>query len=79
MPGIKPSALVGARNRIGDLVKASPALVAEAQRRGWVITEHGRIGLGVTTGPCARCRQPCRRYGTTGNPVCSECREGTKR
>lgn len=26
------------------------------------------------TGYCARCRQPCHRYGTGGNPLCTGCR-----
>ena len=25
-------------------------------------------------GPCVRCRQPCRRYGDHGHPLCGSCR-----
>jgi hypothetical protein len=28
----------------------------------------------TTTGPCARCHQPCRRYGPLGSPLCQACR-----
>jgi hypothetical protein len=26
------------------------------------------------TGPCARCRQPTRRYGAGASPICADCR-----
>lgn len=29
------------------------------------------------TGPCARCRSLCHRYGDHGNPLCGDCRKTT--
>ena len=29
------------------------------------------------TGPCARCREPCNRYGDSGRPLCDDCSEAT--
>jgi hypothetical protein len=31
------------------------------------------------TGPCARCRKPCRRYGPDGAPLCEECQSPLSR
>lgn len=43
---------------------------------GWTVGSHGTVGMGGddTSGPCARCRQPCIRYGPTGGPLCTTCR-----
>ncbi len=27
------------------------------------------------TGPCARCHQPCARYGAPANPLCLSCKQ----
>jgi hypothetical protein len=41
---------------------------------GWTLTEHGNLSTGVTTGPCARCSRPTRKYGPNANPLCQDCR-----
>lgn len=40
---------------------------------GWTLTAHGNLDAGYWSGPCARCRRPCCRYGPCGTALCSRC------
>lgn len=62
------------RPRASQVAPLSAEAIATYLRRpGWRLTEHGRLDLDVTTGPCARCQTPHRRYGPQGRPLCDHC------
>lgn len=61
------------RPRASQVAPLGPAAVIAYRRRGWTVSDHGRIDAGTRLGPCSTCRQPCVRYGPTGSTVCQPC------
>lgn len=49
--------------------------IQEYREAGWRIDAGGVPGIGMVTGPCARChRRDHVRYGPRGSPLCPDCR-----
>jgi len=64
------------RSRSDDYPPAGPSLLANARgdtSRDLEIGVSAEGPWGYETGPCARCRQPCHRYGPDGSPLCPAC------
>lgn len=61
------------RPRASQVDPLGPVATAAYKARGWRITPAGRVCPGVTTGPCASCREPTTRYGPAGHPLCPSC------
>lgn len=49
-------------------------IIVQYQERGWQVSAGGRVESGSRVGPCGRCREPCVRYGPTGQSLCPSCR-----
>jgi hypothetical protein len=49
-----------------------PSSIAPADPRPDTCTEL-TVDVDSTTGACARCQQPCERYGDHGAPLCGDC------
>jgi hypothetical protein len=62
------------RPRASQVPPLGADAIAEYQRAGWHITAGGRVCAGATTGPCAACSRPTRRYRLGGGPLCRSCR-----
>ncbi len=61
------------RPRASQVPKLTPDALATYQDHGWQVSELGNVGTTDPTGPCARCRAPCVRYGPAGGPLCDGC------
>lgn len=61
------------RPRASQVAPLGAGAVGAYRRRGWAVSDHGRIDAGTRLGPCAICRQPCVRYGPTGSATCPLC------
>jgi len=66
-----PAGLV--RPRASQAPRLGAGAVLDYRERGWMITAFGRVSSGIVTGPCARCRAVCVRYGPHGRPLCPNC------
>jgi|GEM_PF-1966911 len=64
------------RPRASQVPLLDPAALEAWTRRGWHLTEHGRLTTGTTDGPCVRCACRTTRYGSEGHPFCTDCRPG---
>jgi hypothetical protein len=70
--GQRPVSAKSVRSQ-GEVAKEGPADLAQCVAGGEGAADVLSGWPRESIGPCARCRQPCRRYGDSGSPLCAGC------